>query len=612
VQNRFAKAKNLMKTYTGRTIGYFYDHIRRYKGALVLALAGLLVAISADMGLPLVMKGFVNLLAGGPSAPGAVAEISKLFAAFVFLSMISWIGWRIGSTFHALLEVRVMKDLSESCFAALHRQSFQFFNDQFVGALVKRVTRMVYAFEEIGDKVFYEFLPLVLRTAVVICVLWMMDAKFGILVLGWVILYIGFTVAISRYKMRNYDLPKAAADTAVTARLADTVSNHTTIRFFARFLFEKDAFSGVVEKWRKMQWSTWRFDLIIDSFTTALMIGLDAGILYYAILAWRDGSFTPGDLVLLQSYLMTLYQQLFGFGRTLRHFYELFANANEMMEIVDKKPAVRDRSGASDLKVTRGSVEAKGVSFSYTGEEEREVIRGLSFKVKAGEKVAFVGPSGGGKTTIFKLLLRLFDLQHGRILIDGQDIAGVRQDSLRAQIAMVPQEPVLFHRSLMENIRYGRPSATDEEVRAAAKLAHCHEFISGFPEKYGTFVGERGVKLSGGERQRVAIARAILADTRILVLDEATSSLDSESEKLIKDALVNLMRGKTVFVIAHRLSTVMDMDRIFVLEKGRIVEEGSHAELTGGDVDAGVRGGAHGAGLYKKLWEMQAGGYLGE
>ncbi|OGJ43526.1 hypothetical protein A3J23_04225 [Candidatus Peregrinibacteria bacterium RIFCSPLOWO2_02_FULL_48_14] len=260
-------------------------------------------------------------------------------------------------------------------------------------------------------------------------------------------------------------------------------------------------------------------------------------------------------------------------------------------------------------------MEFEKVSFSYmeslhngfsvarprrvTEEDESSVLRHFSFHVKPGERVAFIGPSGGGKTTIVKLLLRLFDVDKGRILIDGQDISKVTQDSLRVQIALVPQDPVLFHRSLMENIRYGRLDASNEEVVAAAKLAHADEFIRRFPKGYETHVGERGVKLSGGERQRVAIARALLANTRILILDEATSSLDSESEKLIKDALKVLMRGKTVFVIAHRLSTIIDMDRILVLEKGRIVEEGSHADLVGKE-----------GGLYKKLWDLQVGGYL--
>jgi ATP-binding cassette subfamily B protein len=347
-----------------------------------------------------------------------------------------------------------------------------------------------------------------------------------------------------------------------------------------------------------------------------LIAGVDVAVIYIGIQLWKGGNFTPGHFVLLQGYMLALYQQLFSFGRTLRHFYELFADANEMMEIIEKPIDVVDKPNAKNLKVPRGEVWFENVSFSYVKERNSaemdgemltsdsvapDVIKGLSFHVKPSERIALIGPSGGGKTTIVKLLLRLFDIPRGKILIDGQDISRVKQDSLRANVALVPQDPVLFHRSLMENIRYGRPSATDKEVISAAKLAHCHEFISNFPAGYNTFVGERGVKLSGGERQRVAIARAILANTKILILDEATSSLDSESEKLIKDALNNLMKNKTVFVIAHRLSTVIDMDRILVLEKGKICEEGSHGELIQKE-----------DGLYKKLWDLQVGGYLSD
>ncbi|EKD93937.1 MAG: ABC transporter related protein [uncultured bacterium] len=237
------------------------------------------------------------------------------------------------------------------------------------------------------------------------------------------------------------------------------------------------------------------------------------------------------------------------------------------------------------------------MSFGY--ESESGVIQKFSFKLNPSEKVALIGPSGGGKSTLTKLMLRLFDVDKGKILIDGQDISKVTQDSLRGQIALVPQDPILFHRSLEENIRYGRLEASAEEIRAAAHLAHCHEFIEQMPKKYATVVGERGVKLSGGERQRIAIARAILANSKILILDEATSSLDSESEKLIQDALKNLMKNKTTFVIAHRLSTIVSMDRILVLEEGKIVEEGSHRVL--------IR---KKGGLYRKLWELQGGGYL--
>ncbi|MDP3880958.1 MAG: ATP-binding cassette domain-containing protein, partial [bacterium] len=258
--------------------------------------------------------------------------------------------------------------------------------------------------------------------------------------------------------------------------------------------------------------------------------------------------------------------------------------------------AVKDKRGAKELEVRKGEIIFKDTVFKY--KEGIEVLSGFDLKIKAGERLAFVGPSGGGKSTIVKLLFRFHDLDKGEIKIDGQDISEVSQDSLRDNVSLVPQDPILFHRSLMENIRYARENASDGEVIEAAKQAHAHDFISSFPKGYDTLVGERGVKLSGGERQRVAIARAILKDAPILVLDEATSSLDSESEMFIQDALKKLMKGRTTIVVAHRLSTIMQMDRIVVIQNGDIIEEGKHEELVKAQ-----------QGTYQRLWEIQAGGF---
>jgi len=278
--------------------------------------------------------------------------------------------------------------------------------------------------------------------------------------------------------------------------------------------------------------------------------------------------------------------------------YESSADASEMIEMLNQTPEILDAKNAKPLAVTRGAISFKDVRFRYTG--GKRILEAFSLAIKPREKIALVGPSGSGKSTVTKLLFRFFDIQQGVITIDAQNIAKVTQDSLRASIAFVPQEPILFHRTLMENIRYGRPSATDDEVFAAAKKAHCHEFIEAQPEGYATYVGERGIKLSGGERQRVAIARAILKDAPILVLDEATSSLDSESESLIQDALQQLMKNKTVIVIAHRLSTIMEMDRIIVMQHGKVVDEGTHEALQ------------KRVGMYRTLWNIQAGGFIGE
>ncbi len=301
-------------------------------------------------------------------------------------------------------------------------------------------------------------------------------------------------------------------------------------------------------------------------------------------------------VVLLQSYVIRLVENLWNFASIVRTFYDGFADAQEMAVILDKPYSVSDNPTVS-LSTTKGDLEFKDVTYIYD-KNNTKVFDNFSLTIPAGQKVAIIGSSGAGKSTFVKLIMRLFDVTQGSICIDGVDIRNISQENLRSQISFVPQEPVLFHRTLMENIRYGRRDATEEEVKKAAELAHCTEFIENLPYKYETYVGERGVKLSGGERQRVAIARAILKDAPILVLDEATSSLDSQSEVLIQDALHNLIKGKTTIVIAHRLSTIREMDRIVVIANGKIVEEGKHEELIK-KID----------GEYKKLWDLQAGGF---
>lgn len=594
-----------MQNNTKFTFKYFSRQVRKYPLLFSASLFGIFVGVVGGMLTPWFLKGFVDLLAGGTSSADVFTKGFWLLVAVEGMDLFSWCGWSISRYTIPYLQTRVMKDIADECFYELHRHSFRYFNNQFVGALVKRVNRMVRAFEELTDEIYFQFFPLALRVVVIVSVMWWIDTLMGVIVLLWVILFLGIQALLSRYKLKRYDLDKAAADTRVTAQLADTVTNHSTIQLFAHLPFERKEFKKVTDDWYKKQIASWIFNSHIEGAQALFMSVLNFSVLYLALRLWQNGTLTVGYFILIQSYLWELYHAVWDFGRTLRHSYEHLADANEMSEILMTPIEVVDGSGARNLKATRGAVEFKHVTFSYSqkkiegdGEVERDVLKQLFFAVKPGERIALIGPSGGGKTTIVKLLLRLFDLQKGEILIDGQDISKVKQDSLRAQIALVPQDPILFHRSIMENIRYGRLDATDKEVFAAAKLAHCHEFISHFPVGYETFVGERGVKLSGGERQRVAIARAILSNTRIMILDEATSSLDSESEKYIKDALKVLMKNKTVFVIAHRLSTVVDMDRILVLEKGKIIEQGSHADL----LAAG--------GLYKRLWDLQVGGYL--
>jgi ATP-binding cassette subfamily B protein len=489
-----------------------------------------------------------------------------------------------------------MADIANSCFEYLHNHSVTFFNNNFVGSLVKRVNRFSRAFEGIADIIEWEFVPIFVNLTIITIVLTKINPLLGIAILVWVFVYLLINYALSVYKLK-YDIQKSVVDSEVTAVLADTITNQANVKLFTGYKRETNYFARVNEKLRGMRKLTWNLDSIFEALTGFLMISLEVGIMYFAIILWDKGLLTVGDFVLIQAYIFTLFGRLFNVGRIVRRFYEHLAEADEMTEILETPHEIIDSHDARSLKVVKGEIEFKDVGFSYR--KTRSILSRFNLLISPNERIALVGPSGSGKSTIVNLLLRNYDLERGMILIDGQRVVKTTQESLRKNIGVVSQDTILFHRTLKENIRYGKPSATDAEVMRASKLAHSHEFIKNFPEGYSTFVGERGVKLSGGERQRVAIARAILKDSPILILDEATSSLDSQSEDLIQKALETLMKNKTVIVIAHRLSTIMKMDRIIVLHNGKIEEEGSHTSLT-----------RKRKGLYKSLWQKQAGGFL--
>ena len=394
----------------------------------------------------------------------------------------------------------------------------------------------------------------------------------------------------------EYDIAKAEADSAVSGRLADVFSNIFALKVFSASSYEKDSFNEVTDNEKKHRGKAWNFGNIQDALQATLMMVVQAVVLYFIVKNWIAGTMTTGTLVLIQTYMIVIFERLWDLGKATTKFMESTADMKEVIDIFEIVPDILDPENPEALKTKEGEIEFKNVSFVY--DSGQKVFTDFSLKIKPGERIGLVGHSGAGKSTITKLLLRFVDVSSGEILIDGQDIRLVLQEDLRQVISYVPQEPVLFHRSVKENISYSRRDASDEMVIESAKKAHAHEFILKLKQGYDTLVGERGVKLSGGERQRVAIARAMLKDSPILILDEATSSLDSISESLIQDAFNELMKGKTTIVIAHRLSTVQKMDRIIVLENGSIKEDGTHKELLEKN------------GTYADLWNHQTGGFL--
>jgi len=585
-----------MKNNTKQTLKFYWKHSAKYPWTLFFSIFSAIGASIASVVTPLFLKQLIDILSIGIRDQIA---INLLFVALFFVGtslFTEFLFWRMNSFLGIWLEARVMADLSRTCFNYLHKHSFAYFNNNFVGSLVKRVNWFTRGFEGLADRIMYNLVPTLTVLIVAIAVLTYKNLYLGFFMLGWFILFMVFNGIFTVYKIK-FDIARSGAESESTAVLADTITNNANVKLFCGYNRETSFFSLVSDKVKKLRCKAWNLDAVIHAVQGFLMISFEVGIFYYAIKLWQIGVFTIGDFVLLQTYILLIFDRIWNLSNIIRHLYQDLADAEEMTIILLTQHEIQDTKNAKNLVITAGEIEFRNVSFNYN--DTRKIIDKFNLTVKSKEKLGVVGPSGSGKTTIIKLILRMYELTSGKILIDGQNISKVKQESLWVSSSMVPQDPVLFHRTLMENIRYGLPDATDEQVYEAAKLAHCHEFISEFPEGYNTYVGERGMKLSGGERQRVAIARAILRNAPILILDEATSSLDSESERLIQDALDHLMKNKTVIVIAHRLSTIMKMDRIVVIHSGQIAEEGTHEKLL-----------RRKDGVYRKLWNLQAGGFI--
>ena len=555
----------------------------------------LLIELSA-ISSPLFIKQFIDRIAAADLSDAVVAGLFVVLLYYGLTVLVGWLGRRIQMISLMYLEAKVMVDLYNQAFAYLIGHSHDFFTKNFAGSLQRRVSRYAQSFESVIDIFTFNFFSTAVFSIGVVIVLLQRNVYIGLGILVWTLLFIWIQVLMTKWR-QPLRVARAAEESNVTGVLSDSVSNQSTISLFAADAHERGILGGALGKWYRATMKSWIADVWIMGIQGLLAIAIEIALLAGAVLLWQQGLITVGDFVLIQVYILGLIDRVWGIGGSMRRMFTAFADANEMVEIFDTPHAISDHPDATPLIVQKGEISIENVAFGFS--HERIILKDLNLVIKAGEKVALVGPSGAGKSTVTKLLLRMYDVTSGAIRVDGQDISHVTQESLRANISFVPQEPILFHRSLRDNIRYGRPDATDEEVIDAAKKAHCHEFIASLAEGYETHVGERGVKLSGGERQRVAIARAILKNAPILILDEATSALDSESEALIQDALRVLMEGKTVIVIAHRLSTIMTMDRIVVIEGGSIVAEGTHDELVHKQ-----------GGLYQKLWSIQAGGFL--
>jgi ATP-binding cassette subfamily B protein len=562
-----------------------------------VALAGglMLGATLTEIFTPVAIGRLIDALAAAAPEPGAAVTA---LALLVGLNLLFQLFHKVGDYVFAELQMGIMRSMAADAFARVQRYASDWHADTFAGSTVRNITRGVWAFDNFGDALYYQLVP---SAAVTVGAVVLMLLHWPLMGLLFLLGAVGYTVVSVRLAL-GYVAPRrrlaADADSRLGGALADAITCNPVVKSTAAEAREEARLAAMLDPWQRLMLRAWYAGVNTAIAQNAMLIVLQAALVGCAIWLWSAGRASPGEVTYVLTSFLMVGRWLRDVGQQLRIAQQAANDMERLVEYDRTPPAIVDRADAVPLAVGAGAVRFEAVRFHYRG-HDRPLFEGLDVAIAPGERVALVGRSGSGKTTFTKLLQRLHEIQGGRILIDGQDIARATLASLREAVALVPQEPVLFHRSLAENIAYARPWASQAEIERAAALAHADRFIDRLPQGYATLVGERGVKLSGGERQRVAIARAILADRPILVLDEATSSLDSEAERLIQDALEHLMAGRTTIVIAHRLSTVRAADRILVFDRGRIVEEGTHTALL-----------ARPEGAYRRLWRMQAAGLV--
>ena len=593
-------AQQSKKSTARRTLHYYWAATSKHLGlfiGLMLSSIGFIVLLS--YGNPLLMSMIVDRVSETPVAPDQVFEVfGPYIIALIAINLIGQACSKVQDYTSFKLEIAASYDLATEAFDALSNQSMTFHSNRFGGTLVSQTTKFMNAYSQMLENITFPFLPIICSIIATCVILIPRVPAYVVILMALLVVY-----AIVSYVMykRILSLNEDAADAqnTLSGALSDAVTNILAVKTYGREDYERELFDHanreVVARDTKRMMASLARGIITACIALAIMsvvaVFIAGGNAWFGI--------TPGTLVIMFTYTYTITNQFNFISRGLQRFNVAFGDASGMTAVLDEPRLVADEPNAKPLKVTAGDIDFKDLNFWYTdGNAKTKVFDNFNLHIPAGQRVGLVGRSGAGKTTLTKLLLRLSDIQEGEILIDGQNVAKCTQQSLRRQVAYVPQEALLFHRTIAENIAYARPDASMDEIREAACQANALEFIERLPQGFDTVTGERGIKLSGGQRQRIAIARAMLANAPILVLDEATSALDSESEKLVQDALEKLMQGRTSIVVAHRLSTVASLDRIVVLDRGKIVEDGPHAELI-------AQGGE-----YAQLWSRQTGAYL--
>ena len=528
-------------------------------------------------------------------SPSLLASLRGPLWLFVGLSLGEVIFSRAGGMCQVFVGALQRHSVTRALYAYLQHHSHRYLTNDFAGALAHRISETSVGVSQTLWSVIFDFWPTAITFALAIVLLSSAHRELAELVGVWAVFFIGISFWLAT-RARPYAVKAAAMRSETTGKVVDAVANLTSTRLFARLRFEREFLDEQLGRELQAQrMSSW-YSERVRWFQYSAAAVLKIGVLWLALRLWERNQITVAEFVVAATTALLIINEARNLSRRFLEFFEYLGNVSNGVNTIIRPHEIVDEPRAAAVEIKQGRIEFRDVSFAYS--PDQPIFSRLSVTIPAGQRVGLVGYSGSGKSTFVSLILRLYDPQSGKILVDGADIRTLTQESLHSQLSLIPQDPNLFHRSLLDNIRYGRLEASEEEVVAAARKAHADEFISQIKDRYASLVGERGVKLSGGQRQRIAIARVILKNAPILILDEATSSLDSVTEQAIQETLEEVMKGKTVIVVAHRLSTIAHLDRILVFDRGRIIEDGSHAELL-------AQGGA-----YQRLWSRQAGGFL--